>query len=85
MLNFSEWQKALTDVKEELDNLDGLIAYRQMELRCVETADPRRRLTEAQQDILDTDPVIRDLKYKREFYLNKRAFIRENGELPPEV
>lgn len=85
MLNFSEWQKALMGIEKELDNLDALIEYRKMELRCVGCADPRRRLTEAQQEILDADPVLRDLNYKREYYLKKKFFIRENGELPPEV
>lgn len=85
MLSFFKWNTALMNIKEELDNLDALIAYRKMELGCVECADPRRRLTEAQQETLDTDPTLRDLYYKREYYLNKRLFLQQYGELPPEV
>ena len=85
MLSFTEWQEALGEVEEELDYLEDLIAYRKMELRCAECADPRRRLTEAQQETLDTDAILRDLNYKREYYLKKKFFIREYGELPPEV
>jgi hypothetical protein len=85
MLSFTEWQEALGEVEEELDYLEDLIAYRKIEIKCAETPDLRRRLTEAQQEILDADPVLRDLNYKREHYLKKKFFIQQHGELPPEV
>lgn len=85
MLSFFEWNTALMGINEELDNLDALIAYRKIEIKCAETPDLRRRLTEAQQEILDADPVLRDLNYKREYYLKKKFFIQQHGELPPEV
>lgn len=85
MLSFTEWQAALGDVKEELNYLDEQIEYRKIEIKCAETPDPRRRLSESQQEILDADPVLRDLNYKREYYLKKKFFILQHGELPPEV
>ena len=85
MLSFFKWNTALMGIKEDLDNLDALIAYRKMELGCAECADPRRRFTEAQQETLDTDPTLRDLNYKRDYFLNKMRYLKLYGELPPEV
>ena len=85
MLDFKEWDRALMEIEDCLKLIEKKIMYRKMELECAETNDPRRRLSEAQQEILDADPVLRDLNYKREYYLKKKFFIQQHGELPPEV
>lgn len=84
MLDFKEWDRALMEIADDLQSIEKKTLYRKMELHCAEPS-PGHRFTEQQQEILETDPVLRDLAYRRDALLKKKFFIQGYGELPPEV
>ena len=83
MLDFDKWSRTLEDYASELNLLDKRIAYRRMEIGCAEPTSPGRRLTEQQEDRVEDDPIIRDLRYMKEAALQKMRYVKAFGELPP--
>lgn len=85
MLDFDKWTRTLEDYASEIDLLDKRIVYRKMEIGCAEPTSPCRRLTEQQEDRVEDDPIIRDLRYMKDSTIRKMNYVKAYGELPPEV
>lgn len=84
MLEFCKWCQVLEAIENDLALIEKQTLYRRMELHCSEPS-VGRRLSEQQQEILEADPILRDLTYSRDVLLKKKFFIQGYGELPPEV
>ncbi len=83
MLSFEEWEKEGFRLRSIIAELEERIEYRKLELGCGEPG-VGRRLTEAQQELIDNDMTLKELRYTHRAFCAKRDYLRANGVLPPE-
>lgn len=82
MLSFEEWEKEGFRLRSIITEIEDRIEYRKLELGCGEPG-VCRRLTEAQQELIDNDMTLKELRYMRNNWIAKRDYLRANGVLPP--
>lgn len=83
MLSFDEWVAEVSRLQDAVRLNKDRMEYRMMELSC-NFQEPGRVLSRAQQDLVDDDPAMKELRYLGGRYRAQLEYLKVNGVLPPE-
>ena len=83
MLSFDEWVVELIHLDSVIHELEDRMTYRMLQIGCGEPGSCRH-FTKEQEDLADNDTEMKELRYLRRSYMDKRDYLKANGVLPPE-